>query len=268
MDEQKVQCRLCERFFDDEDMSEEHYPAHSVGNDDIIALDFTKFMDIFIGGNLELKDTISAAIKNGEDPKECADKYFDQHLARDLYPKGRTARTLCRNCNTFLGKYDEAYKKFYLDDGEPKKIKGFQKQTKIQIVKAIYAKFLSLPETQDIHFDFLDFIRDPEAMEYHGEWRLYFIKRDYSTDLIGLSDIQTGKIDWNGDGKMIVFELSDDKFIFNLCNFDKFPEFEMNNIFDVMKKRYCLVTGIHGNKGSFHENFVMTRMFKSMCEDE
>lgn len=264
MNEQKVQCRLCEQYFNDEDMSEEHYPAHSVGNDDIIELDLTKFMDTLMGDNPELKEAISAAIKNGEDPKECADKYFDQHLAKDLYPKGRTARTLCRKCNTFLGKYDEAYKKFYSEDGDPKKVKGFQKQTKIQIVKAIFAKFLSIPEAQDIHFDFLDFIRNPEEMEYHGAWKLYFIKRDYSTDLIGLSDIPTGKIDWNGDGKMIVFELSDDKFIFNLCNFEKSPEFEMNDIFDVMEKNYSLVTGIHGNKGSFHENFIMTRIFKRM----
>lgn len=139
-------------------------------------------------------------------------RYFQMYLQSNQYRgKGRTARTLCRKCNTFLGKYDEAYKKFYLEDGNPKKIKGFKEQTKIQIVKAIYAKFLSFPKTQDIHFDFLDFIRDPEAMEYHGEWRLYFIKRDHSTDLIGLSDIPTGKIDWNEDGKMLVFGLSDDK---------------------------------------------------------
>ena len=112
LNERKVQCRLCEQFFYDEDMSEEHYPAHSVGNDDIIALDLTKFMDTLMGDNPELKYAISSAIKNGKDPKECADKYFDQHLAKDLYPKGRTARTLCRKCNTFLGKYDEAYRNF------------------------------------------------------------------------------------------------------------------------------------------------------------
>ena len=268
MKNQKVQCRLCEQYFNDEDMSEEHYPAHCVGNDDIIALDFIKYMDTCMGNNQELYEDINNAIRNGEDPKVCADKYFDQYLAKDLYPKGRTARTLCRKCNTFLGKYDEAYKKFYLEDGNPKKIKGFQKQTKIQIVKSIYAKFLSLPETQGIHFDFLDFIRDPEAMEYRGKWRLYFIRRDFSTDMIGLSDISTGKIDWNEDGKMLVFELSDDKFIFNLCNFDKFPEFEMNNIFDVMNKNYSLVMGIHRNRGSFHENIVMTRMFKEMFSEE
>lgn len=268
MNEQKVQCRLCEQLFDDEDMSEEHYPAHSVGNDDIIALDFIKFMDTLMGNNQELKEVISSLISRGENPMNCAEKYFDHYLAKDLYPKGRTARTLCRKCNTFLGKYDEAYKKFYLEDGNPKRIKGFQKQTKIQIVKAIYAKFLSLPETQDIHFDFLDFIYNPEAVEYYGDWRLYFIKRDLSTDLMGLSDIPTGKVDWNGDGKMLVFELSDDKFIFNLCNFNKFSEFEMNNIFDVMKKNYSLVTGIHGNRGSFHENFVMTRMFEAMSDED
>ena len=184
LNEQKVQCRLCEQYFNDEDMSDEHYPAHSVGNDDIIELDLTKFMDTLMGDNPELKEAISAATKNGEDPKECADKYFDQHLAKDLYPKGRTARTLCRKCNTFLGKYDEAYKKFYSEDGDPKKVKGFQKQTKIQIVKAIFAKFLSIPEAQDIHFDFLDFICNPEEMEYHGAWKLYFIKRVLVTKLI------------------------------------------------------------------------------------
>lgn len=77
MNRQKVQCRLCQQFFADEDMSEEHYPAHSVGNDDIIALDFTKFMDTLMGDNPELKEAISVAIKNGEDLKESADKYFD-----------------------------------------------------------------------------------------------------------------------------------------------------------------------------------------------
>lgn len=80
---------------------------------------------------------------------------------------------------------------------------------------------------------------------------------------IYVKDFATG-LHGDGDGKMIVFELSDDKFIFNLCNFEKFPEFEMNDIFDVMEKNYSLVTGIHGNKGSFHEHFVMTRMFKGM----
>lgn len=266
LSEEKVQCRLCEQHFDDEDMSEEHYPAHSVGNDDIIAMDFTKLMNTLMGDNKEFNKFIHNVISSDGDIVDSVDKYFDTSLSESLYPKGRTARTLCRKCNTFLGKYDESYKKFYLEDGNPKKIKGFQKQTKLQIVKAIYAKFLSIPETQSIQFDFLDFVRDPNATEYYGKWRLYFIKRDMSTDLMGLSDIPTGKIDWNEDGKMLVFELSDDKFIFNLLNFEKFPGFEMNNIFDIMKKNYNLVTGIHGGKGSFHETFVLSRMFEMVDE--
>lgn len=54
---------------------------------------------------------------------------------------------------------------------------------------------------------------------------------------MGFKDIQTGKIDWNMDGKMLVFELSDEKFIFNLLNFEKHDAFEMNNIFDIMEKK-------------------------------
>ena len=40
---------------------------------------------------------------------------------------------------------------------------------------------------------FADFIKG----QNRGKWRLYFIRRDFSTDMIGLSDISTGKIDWN-----------------------------------------------------------------------
>lgn len=170
MNEQKVQCRLCEQYFNDEDMSEEHYPAHSVGNDDIIELDLTKFMDTLMGDNPELKEAISAAIKNGEDPKECADKYFDQHLAKDLYPKGRTARTLCRKCNTFLGKYDEAYKKFYSEDGDSKKIKGFQKQTKYRLLRRY---LLSSFQSQKRRIYILIF------------WILFVIRRRWSITALG-----------------------------------------------------------------------------------
>ena len=106
-------------------------------------------------------------------------------MAESIYPKGRTARTLCQNCNRFLGKYDEAYLKFYDVDGDPKKVKGFQYKTKLQIIKAIFAKFLSIPEAKDEKFDFIDFIRNPEETEYRGKWSLYFVKRDASTDLMG-----------------------------------------------------------------------------------
>ena len=69
------------------------------------------------------------------------DSFFDNELAESIYPRGRTARTLCQKCNRFLGKYDEAYLKFYDMDGDPKRAKGFQQKTKIQIIKAIYVKF-------------------------------------------------------------------------------------------------------------------------------
>lgn len=45
--EQNCQCRLCRQFFSEEEMSEEHYPAKSVGNDDVIALDIVKMFDSF-----------------------------------------------------------------------------------------------------------------------------------------------------------------------------------------------------------------------------
>lgn len=40
----KIQCRLCHGYFSDEEMSDEHYPARSVGNDDIIKLNFSKWI--------------------------------------------------------------------------------------------------------------------------------------------------------------------------------------------------------------------------------
>lgn len=65
MEEKELKCRLCEKYYNDEDMSEEHYPAHSVGNDDIIALDFTKLMDTLMGDNQEFKKIMNDAIDSG-----------------------------------------------------------------------------------------------------------------------------------------------------------------------------------------------------------
>ena len=245
-------------------MSEEHYPAHSVGNEDIIQLDIMKLVDDFTGENDEFNTKIDNALKNGDDLLDVAEKHFDDDITKSLYPHGRTARTLCRDCNTFLGKYDEAYKKFFDEDGNPKKIKGFQQQTKLQIVKAIFAKFLSIPETQNMNFDFLDFVRNPEMAEYSGKWNLYFVKRDYSTDLMGFKDIQTGMIDWNLDGKMLVYEFSDEKFIFNLLNFEKHDAFEMNNIFDIMQKNYSLVVGCQDMSGGYHGKMMLSRAWGGM----
>lgn len=256
----RICCRLCEKYFEDKEMSDEHYPARSVGNDDIVQLDIVKLFDTMMGENIDFKRFFAKEQQKGKTLKESFEFFFDSELAESIYPRGRTARTLCQKCNRFLGRYDEAYLKFYDVGGNPKSVKGFQQKTKIQIIKAIYAKFLSIPEAIDENFDFLDFLRDPEATEYHGKWSLFFVKRDFSTDLMGLSDIQTGKIDWDLDGKKIVYELSDDKFIFNLLNFQKHDEFIMNNIFDILGT-YTLIEGCHDASGGYHGQMALTRVF-------
>ena len=132
----KSLCRLCEKEFKDSEMSEEHYPAKSTGNNDIVAFDFLKMYDFIQSG--EISVYLQNAMKRGKTKQEALDEYFDQELAKPLYPNGRTARTLCQKCNTFLGKYDEAYLKFYNAKGDPNIVKGYQEETKIQIVKSIF----------------------------------------------------------------------------------------------------------------------------------
>ena len=128
MEHNKSKCKLCNKYFDYSEMSEEHYPAKSVGNDDIVAIDIVKMIDFF----LEKDNTkyINERILSGENFQEIVDDIFDNELSESIYPKGRTARTLCRKCNTFLGKFDEAYLKFFSKNGDPKYIKGFKKWPK------------------------------------------------------------------------------------------------------------------------------------------
>lgn len=33
-----MKCKLCGEFFNDKELSEEHYPARSVGNEDVVTL--------------------------------------------------------------------------------------------------------------------------------------------------------------------------------------------------------------------------------------
>jgi hypothetical protein len=241
-------------MFYEAEMSEEHYPARSTGNDDIVALDFVKMMDSF--QSKEMHADILRRIADGETIEEIASNIFDTQLTTSIYPHGRTARTLCQKCNTFLGKYDEAYLRFFNATGNPKVIKGFQQRTKYQIIKAIYAKFLSLPETADEDFDFIDFIKDETSTSYKGKWNIYFVKRDFSTDLAGMKDIGTGNITFE-DG--VVYELSDDKFIYNLLNFPKHSCFKMTNIFDILNKNYALIEGV-GEDGGYHGQILITRL--------
>ncbi len=256
----KCQCRLCLQYFSEKEMSEEHYPARSVGNDDIVAIDLTKLFDSL--QPVKMNQKINTAIKEGKTIKEVADKYFEDEISTSLYPAGRTAKTLCRQCNIFLGKYDEAYLKFFAADGNPKVVKGFQKRTRMEIIKAIFGKFLSVPEAKDEKFDFVDFVRDKSCTEYFGEWHLYFVRRNAASDLIGLADIGTGKIEYDCG---IVYELSDEKFIFNLMNFEKHKVYEMNNIFDILSNNYSIVTGV-GKDGGYHAQILLSRLFRSSEE--
>ena len=250
----KFRCKLCNNEFLDDEMSEEHYPARSTGNEDIVALDLIKMFDTLQSENIHTE--VTKRLNLGETPQKIVDDIFDNRVSKPLYPNGRTARTLCQQCNTFLGKYDEAYLKFFNYDGNPKIIKGFQLLTKYQIIKAIFAKFLSIPEAVNESFDFVSFIKDSQSMSYTGTWHLYFVKRDLSTDLLGLKDIGTGKVEFD---KGVVYELSDDKFIFNLMNFPKHSRFNMTDIFDILNKNYNIVEGV-GKDGGYHAQILMSRL--------
>lgn len=199
----KKQCVLCKEYFKNSNMSEEHYPAKSTGNDDIVALDFVKMINSIMSG--EVKKYIHDQKKEGKTIEEISGDYFDNELSYSLYPKGRTTRSLCRFCNTFLGKYDEAYKKFFDNEGDSTIIKGYQILTRFKIIKAIYAKFLSVPECKGLEFDFINFLRDEQAETYKGKWQVYCLKRDYSTDMMGIGSLETGKMNWD---EGVIFELS------------------------------------------------------------
>ena len=65
-------------------MSEEHYPARSVGNDDIVAVDLAKTIDMLLSN--EIKNKIINRVENGENLKQVSDDLFDNELATPLYP--------------------------------------------------------------------------------------------------------------------------------------------------------------------------------------
>lgn len=207
----KYICKLCGKKYDYDKMSDEHYPAKSVGNDDIGDFDVTKMLDLMMSN--DFKKEIIEKTKKGKNIQNIYDDIFDTQLFKSTFPNGRTARTLCRKCNTFLGNYDEAYLKFFNVDGNPQKVKGFTKETKYKIIKSIYAKFLSIPEATKENFDFVEFIKDSTNTEYNGIWNLYLTKRDYTSDLLGLKDIGIGKLNFD---EGVVYELSDEKFIFSI----------------------------------------------------
>lgn len=244
-------CKLCNNKFDESQLTKEHYPAKSAGNNDLVLINLVDvFEDMMQAPNkfryIANSDLGFSAVEN---------YYSNSKMAKSIYPEGRYARTLFRKCNSFLGKYDEAYKKFYDNDGDPNKIKGFSKATKLRIIKAIFGKFLSVPEAKDEDFDFRDFILDERNEEYKGEWKLFFVKRDTIT-----SDMQTAKLNYDEE---VVYHLSDDKFIFDLLNFEKPNEYVMNNIFDILEKNSKLQVG-PGENGGFYAEAFTTNLFRNL----
>ena len=250
----KIKCRLCQKCFNNEDMSDEHYPAKTVGNNDLVMIDPEKFIESLIKIKKEANEYYEE--NNKEKYLKEAEKMFDEKIAMPLYPNGRTNRTLCVKCNNFLGRYDEAYKKFYNIDGSPQKLKGFTDGTKYMIIKSIYGKFLSLPETQDVEFDFLDFILDEKQTEYKGKWNLYFIHRNEKADFLKLKDYEAGKLIYP---EGTVFVLTDEKFCYYLLNFKKHSTVKTNGIFDILTKNYCLVKD-EGDKADYHQQLVLSRL--------
>lgn len=257
LEEKKHRCRLCGKYYADKDMSEEHYPAKSLGNYDLVGVNLVDMFDKITSDTTRKK--VLKQVENGIPIEEVVSDLFDKELSVPLYPKGRTARTLCKTCNTFIGKYDEAYLKFFNVDGASNKTKGFTLQTKYDMIKAIFAKFLSIPEAKDEEFDFIDFIKDRNNKEYNGRWKLYMVKRDHTTDFFLLKDISTGKYEEDGH---IFYELSDDKFMFYLMNFEKEEGIEMTNIFELLNKNYTIIEGV-GESGGYHAVMMLSKLFKS-----
>ena len=99
--------------------------------------------------------------------------------------------------------------------------------------------------------------------EYNGKWNLYFVKRDFSSDLLGMPDIGTGKADFD---EGVVYELSDEKFIFNLMNFEKHACYPMANIFDILNKNYQIINGV-GEHGGYHGQILISRLFSQIKKE-
>ena len=72
-------CKLCGMEFSEAEMSEEHYPARSTGNDDVVALDFVKMMDSFL--STEIQAEIRSRLANGEKIEEITGDIFDTRLS-------------------------------------------------------------------------------------------------------------------------------------------------------------------------------------------
>ena len=115
---------------------------------------------------------------------------------------------------------------------------------------------MSVPETSDEEFDFIDFIEDESTMDYHGAWRLYIVRRDMSSDLFGLTDLRTGKATFD---EGVVYEMSDEKFLFFLMNFEKHECIKMTNMFEILEPHFQIITGV-GENGGYHAQILISSL--------
>ena len=123
-------CKLCKKEFDESQLTKEHYPAKSVGNNDLVLINVIDIVEDM----MQAPSKFRYIANYGLGFSSVENYYSNSEMAESIYPEGRYARTLCRKCNSFLGKYDEAYKKFYDNDGNPKIIGGYKKKTKFNII--------------------------------------------------------------------------------------------------------------------------------------
>ena len=77
--EKKYLCRLCQRYVSEQEISEEHYPARSVGNADIVE----KLIDSLLSEDTYKE--IVVGLHNGQSIEEIAGQYFDEKFGH--FPK-------------------------------------------------------------------------------------------------------------------------------------------------------------------------------------
>ena len=91
LQEKKCRCKLCGALFKDSDMSEEHYPARSTGNDDIVALDIIKMFESLRSSKVHSE--IEKRLAAGEKPEDITGNILDTQLTKSLYPSDQNRRT-------------------------------------------------------------------------------------------------------------------------------------------------------------------------------
>ena len=56
--------------------------------------------------------------------------------------------------------------------------------------------------------------------------------------------------------------MSDEKFIYNLMNFNKHSIYEMTSLFDIFSKNYKLIEGV-GDDGGYHGQLLITSLLNN-----